>query len=223
MHSRLMRRSPVYFALTTIVGIGVIVWILASRQLSEQRANKRDGEFVRSLAKHTSEAPRNPRHIKAAVFQIGPGDNERNERLSAVLDSIPTLRWEFIGPIDVRGAGLEQFDAVIFPGGSGKRQSVALEKQGRQAVKEFVRGGGGYVGICGGAFLATAAYDWSLRIINAQTMTGDVDVPGTGLVSRAAQSRNRGDGAKQMGQRTIWPSRQVERAIQWRPDSVAFR
>ena len=46
------------------------------------------------------------------------------------------------------------FDVVIFPGGSGTGQANALGVAGQTAVKEFVRGGGGYIGTCGGAFLA---------------------------------------------------------------------
>jgi glutamine amidotransferase-like uncharacterized protein len=46
------------------------------------------------------------------------------------------------------------FDLVIFPGGSGTGQSNALGAPGRAAVQAFVRDGGGYIGTCGGAFLA---------------------------------------------------------------------
>ena len=63
----------------------------------------------------------------------------------------------------------------------------ALEKDGRQAVRDFVNRGGGYVGICGGAFLATARYDWSLRLVNAKTLTGTITVPGQGEKSMAAR------------------------------------
>ena len=46
------------------------------------------------------------------------------------------------------------FDAVVFPGGSGESQSVGLGLEGRERVKRFVcEQGGGYLGICGGAYL----------------------------------------------------------------------
>ena len=46
------------------------------------------------------------------------------------------------------------FDAIIFPGGSGESQSVGLGLEGRERVKRFVcQEGGGYLGICGGAYL----------------------------------------------------------------------
>ena len=45
-------------------------------------------------------------------------------------------------------------DLVIFPGGSGGGQAQALGPAGMAAVRAFVHGGGGYIGTCGGAFLA---------------------------------------------------------------------
>ena len=46
------------------------------------------------------------------------------------------------------------FDLVVFPGGSGTGQANALGAAGQAAVKNFVHAGGGYIGTCGGAFLA---------------------------------------------------------------------
>src|SRR5208337_1311846 len=51
--------------------------------------------------------------------------------------------------------------------------------------REFVRSGGGYIGICAGAFLATARYKWSLGLVNCKTLTGDEYVPGVGIRSMA--------------------------------------
>ena len=47
-----------------------------------------------------------------------------------------------------------EYALVIFPGGSGGGQSNGLGEDGRKAVRTFVANGGGYIGTCGGAFLA---------------------------------------------------------------------
>lgn len=56
---------------------------------------------------------------------------------------------------DIRGnLTTDAFDAVFFPGGYGSTQAEALGLAGMAAVRAFVAGGGGYIGTCGGAFLA---------------------------------------------------------------------
>ncbi len=76
---------------------------------------------------------------------------------------------------------------MIFPGGSARTQFRDLGADGRQAVRRFVRDGGGYVGLCAGAFSATSNYGSGMSLINAAPVTGSIDVPGVGQVSAAAR------------------------------------
>ena len=71
---------------------------------------------------------------------------------------------------DVRDGALDRFDVAVFPGGSGSGQAKSLQPEGRVKVREFVRRGGGYLGICGGAYLGTSMYPWSLNIVNAKVI-----------------------------------------------------
>jgi len=50
-------------------------------------------------------------------------------------------------------------------------------------VRTFVRGGGGYIGICAGAFLSSTNYEWSLAIINNKTIPGRLHERGGGTVA----------------------------------------
>ncbi len=59
-------------------------------------------------------------------------------------------------PEDIREGGLRGMAAVLFPGGSGGGIAKALQPEGVVAVRSFVEGGGGYVGICAGAYFAGA-------------------------------------------------------------------
>lgn len=43
---------------------------------------------------------------------------------------------------------------LLVPGGSARRKAALLGRVGRAAIRDFVRGGGGYLGFCGGAGLA---------------------------------------------------------------------
>jgi predicted deacylase/putative intracellular protease/amidase len=97
----------------------------------------------------------------------GAGYNTVPDRFEGIFADDKEVLIRRVGPDDVRDGVLDQFDAVLFPGGSGSGQANGLGEGGRQLVRRFVEGGGGYIGICGGAYLATANYKWSLRIIDA--------------------------------------------------------
>ena len=87
-----------------------------------------------------------------------------------------------VGPSDIADGVLAQFDVCIFPGGSGSGIARAIGKAGRVHVQKFVRGGGGYIGICAGGYLAASNYDWSLGIVDARTITGKHWLRGRGKV-----------------------------------------
>lgn len=72
---------------------------------------------------------------------------------------------------DLTKGVLEHKDVVIFTGGSGSKEGTALGDAGRDAVKKFVEGGGGYLGICAGAYLACSKFPWSLGLLDAQTVS----------------------------------------------------
>ena len=66
--------------------------------------------------------------------------------------------------------GLAGLDILMQPGGSGGEQGRNLDEQGREMIRGFVREGGGFIGICAGAYLATAKYPWSLSILDAKAI-----------------------------------------------------
>ena len=103
-----------------------------------------------------------------------------------------------LGPQDIRGEVLSQFQAVIFSGGSGSKQSATIGKEAAQAVRAYVRGGGGYLGICAGAFLCSAHYSWSLDLVDTHVFTGAREIEGKGR----KQMWYRGKGTDQQMQLT---------------------
>ena len=48
--------------------------------------------------------------------------------------------------------------------------SWTLDGLGRDAIREFVRAGGGYIGVCAGAYLAASDKDYQLSILNARVV-----------------------------------------------------
>ena len=71
---------------------------------------------------------------------------------------------------EIRNRALDQCAVLICPGGSGSGESKTLGKEGRDRIREFVTNGGGFIGICAGAYLASIEYPWSLGLLNAHVV-----------------------------------------------------
>jgi len=112
----------------------------------------------------------NDSRIAVAIF-VGPGVGGAGPlSIDETLDASPDrFISRIIGPGEVQNGTLDQFDVVIFPGGSGSRQAAGIGEKGRARVREFVSKGGGYVGICAGCYLACENFSWSLKILDART------------------------------------------------------
>jgi len=94
----------------------------------------------------------------------------------------------------IRSGVLKDFDVIVQGGGGSRAQAAQLGKEGREAIRSFVHDGGGYLGICAGAYLASADKDYQLKLIN------------TRVVDREHWARGRGDvelGFTAQGQREI--------------------
>jgi glutamine amidotransferase-like uncharacterized protein len=46
-----------------------------------------------------------------------------------------------------------------------------LGESGREEVRQFVQAGGGYIGICAGAYLACSGFGWGVGVLNAKTVS----------------------------------------------------
>ena len=71
----------------------------------------------------------------------------------------------------IRDGVLKDFDVVVFTGGGASTQAKTLGDQGRANVKHFVENGGGYMGICAGAYLACNGFDWAVGVLDAKTVS----------------------------------------------------
>ena len=111
----------------------------------------------------------NQKPTRVALYQ-GPGTSDSTKKALAQLQSDPAVEVKTVSASEIRNGVLKDFEVVIFGGGSGGGQGKALETEGRERVREFLKRGGNYIGICAGAYLASADYEWSLHIINAKVL-----------------------------------------------------
>ncbi len=82
----------------------------------------------------------------------------------------------------IRSGGLAGLDILMHPGGSGGEQGRNLDEPGREKIRGFVREGGGFIGICAGAYLASSDYKWSLNILDAKVVDREHWARGIGTV-----------------------------------------
>jgi glutamine amidotransferase-like uncharacterized protein len=73
---------------------------------------------------------------------------------------------EVVDAAAIRQGALDRFDLVAFPGGERDPDPWGeLGREGKSAIQGFVRGGGGYVGVCLGALFAARTADfWGDRL-----------------------------------------------------------
>jgi len=110
--------------------------------------------------------------LRIAIY-FGPGSGEGSvstveQRAQLIKDATVTrLTPEDVGLVDLSA----HFDVIVFAGGAGLSQSNAIGKAGLDNVRNFVRDGGGYVGVCAGAYLACSGFSWGLGILDARTVS----------------------------------------------------
>jgi glutamine amidotransferase-like uncharacterized protein len=108
--------------------------------------------------------------IRVAVFADAGVTKTDIPRVKHCLPASQGFDVKTITAEQIRGGDLENFDVLIHPGGSASKQASTLGEKGRLAVKKFVADGGGFIGICAGAYLASAEYPWSLNLLDAHVL-----------------------------------------------------
>ena len=99
---------------------------------------------------------------KGMIF-VGLYDDEGGSvrgvsNLTKGFDGATDITVSHLGAQDIRSNILSQFDVIVVGGGSGSKEAATIGKRGAAAIKRFVEDGGGYVGVCAGAYLCSAHY-----------------------------------------------------------------
>jgi len=112
-----------------------------------------------------------PRPLKVFIYG-GPGAPQGGvDNVVDVLKPFPQVSVTVAKPETFATVTPEMCDVVVFPGGTGGGQAKGLGEAGVKNVREYVKQGGGYVGICAGAYLACSNFSWGLGILNAGTVS----------------------------------------------------
>ena len=109
--------------------------------------------------------------IKIAVYDDKGAAGKGIPRVTEIAGKTADLKVTRLKGADIAAGGLKGYDLVMFTGGSGSAEAGGLGEKGREEVRAFVREGGGYVGICAGAYLACTGYEWGVGVLNAKTVS----------------------------------------------------
>jgi len=122
-----------------------------------------------TVVNYSQELLDDPQKIDIAVY-VGAGTSNSRDKVVSSLEAYDNVRVHQLTSDDVLNGKLQGMEIVLQPGGSGGAQAKGLGPEGREVIKSFVSQGGGYIGICAGAYLATCDYDWSLHILDAKVI-----------------------------------------------------
>jgi len=120
--------------------------------------------------------------IRVALYQAPGVSVEALLTTERILRETPGFEPVIVTPEEVRAGALNGRHVVIFTGGRGSVQGRLLEETGRQIVRDFVAGGGGYVGVCAGSYLAIQGPEefYKIAIVAAENLSGDAWQRGMG-------------------------------------------
>jgi putative intracellular protease/amidase len=107
--------------------------------------------------------------IVVGIFDDAGVGGKGRENIERDLDPRPGFRTVRFDGEDIRAGSCDEFDVLVFSGGSGMGQSGALGDDGRERVKRFVNEGGTYIGICAGAYLASSGSKSWLELLDVKT------------------------------------------------------
>lgn len=116
--------------------------------------------------------------VQKASWDVMHGRLVTPEFLSWLEAQCPGTSVKAVSDEDILDRALDWYDAVFYPGSIGS--VLAVEKYGysyRAIVRDFVRRGGCYIGVCGGCYVA--AREFKLRSVARSAAGGAVKKPRT--------------------------------------------
>ncbi|MGY5880136.1 MAG: BPL-N domain-containing protein [Candidatus Thorarchaeota archaeon] len=95
--------------------------------------------------------------VRVAVY------NDRGAMPSSSLALLNMFLWmnaeaSYVNSTEIQQGVLDDYDIIVFPGGSSFDYHTGLGTVGRNALLDFVARGGSYFGICGGSKFGTDEY-----------------------------------------------------------------
>lgn len=120
--------------------------------------------------------------IRVALFQGHGGSETCVWETAAALGMDRAIETDLVPAAGMTIENLKNYDVVVIPGGGGSRQYLNMGGKGREALRQFVKNGGGVLGICAGAYLLTDTPEYAcLAMSGAEAHDIEHDNRGRGI------------------------------------------
>lgn len=96
----------------------------------------------------TAEQP--AKRIRAALYLDSGSAGNGVFHWGRLLAYSPQIEAGYVNGQDIQDGKLKDYDLLVMPGGYSVRQYKSMQEKGAEKVREFIRGGGAYVGTCAG-------------------------------------------------------------------------
>lgn len=102
------------------------------------------------IGKCSKQSPQAAKKIRTGFF-VGRGSAGHGVFwLARMMDYSPQMELVLLDGSDIKNDKLKGLDLLVIPGGDSWAQSADIGKDGAEKIREFVRNGGAYWGICAG-------------------------------------------------------------------------
>jgi glutamine amidotransferase-like uncharacterized protein len=123
-----------------------------------------------------------PGKVHIAIYADAGITDEALPELRKCLTQNNGFEISTVTAAQIRDGVLGDHEVLIQPGGSASEQGTTLGEAGRERIRKYVADGGGFIGICAGAYLASIEYPWSIGVLNAHVLDGAHWARGEGIV-----------------------------------------
>ncbi|MCK5730455.1 MAG: hypothetical protein KAH68_05240, partial [Draconibacterium sp.] len=124
--------------------------------------------FISCNIENNESLNHNNNKIKVAIF------NGSGASAVCILETYESLKIDtgilagFISAREITEGKLDDYDVIIFPGGSASKELNNLGQNAANKVIKYVKSGHGAVGICAGGYLFSTTKDYpSLELVSA--------------------------------------------------------
>lgn len=110
--------------------------------------------------------------IKVALF-VDNGADASEFKKEFRRSNDDSITYQVVNGDDIRNGALDNFDALLVPGGSASQEARSMGAEARENVCRFVKEGGVYMGVCAGAYLSSRQAVHDLGFLPLKTLDPD--------------------------------------------------